>query len=205
YRRADGSPVKDASTLQRIRSLAIPPAWTDVWICAEPSGHIQAVGRDARGRKQYRYHPRWREARDETKYARLLDFGRALPRIRCQVRRDMSRAGLPRDKVIATVVRLLDKALIRVGNREYARRNGSYGLTTLRSRHVRVQGPRLRFEFRGKGGKLHTVDVSDRRVASIVRSCQDLPGHELFQYVDDAGLGQTIDSTDVNDYVRRIA
>jgi len=204
YESADGTAVTDPQTLQRIRSIAIPPAWTDVWICPTSIGHIQAVGRDARGRKQYRYHPRWREIRDETKYARLAEFGRALPRIRRRVSLDMRRTGHQREKVLATVVHLLETTLVRVGNPEYARHNGSYGLTTLRSRHVRVRGRRLRFEFRGKGGKLHTVDVNDRRVAAIVRQCQELPGHELFQYVDEAGARQTIDSADVNEYVRQI-
>lgn len=205
YRDVNDAPLSDPQTLQRIRSLAIPPAWTDVWICPTPTGHIQAVGRDARRRKQYRYHPRWREARDETKYARLIAFGQALPRIRRRVQRDMRASGLPREKVLATVVRLLEMTLIRVGNPEYARQNGSYGLTTLRSRHVRINGPRLRFEFRGKGGKPHTVDVNDRRVATIVQRCQDLPGYELFQYVDEAGQRQTIDSADVNEYLRQVA
>ena len=187
YRAADGAPVRDPETIARIRALAIPPAWTSVWICPSPTGHIQAVGRDARGRKQYRYHARWREVRDETKYARLIQFGRALPGIRRRVQRDLAPAGLPREKVLATVVRLLETTLIRVGNEEYARDNRSYGLTTLRTKHVRVTGPRLRFEFRGKGGKPHLVDVSDRRLARIVQQCQELPGHELFQYVDESG------------------
>ncbi|OLE97988.1 MAG: DNA topoisomerase I, partial [Cyanobacteria bacterium 13_1_20CM_4_61_6] len=204
YSSADGTEVTDPQTLQRIRSIAIPPAWMDVWICPTATGHIQAVGRDARGRKQYRYHPRWREVRDETKYARLAEFGRALPRIRRRVSLDMRRAGHEREKVLATVVHLLETTLVRVGNPEYARHNGSYGLTTLRSRHVRIRGQRLRFEFRGKGGKLHTVDVNDGRVAAVVRRCQELPGHELFQYVDEAGERQTIDSADVNEYVRQI-
>lgn len=205
YRRPDGTLVRDGDTLERIRALAIPPAWTDVWICPSADGHIQAVGRDARGRKQYRYHARWREVRDETKYARLIDFGRALPRIRRRVRADLARPGLPREKVLATIVRLLETTLIRVGNEEYARQNGSYGLTTLRTKHVQVRGPRLRFEFRGKGGKPHVVDVADARVARIVQRCQDLPGHELFQYVDEAGQRQTVGSADVNAYVRDIA
>jgi DNA topoisomerase I len=203
YRDANGESVIDPATVQRIHALAIPPAWRDVWICPTPSGHIQAVGRDARGRKQYRYHLRWREVRDETKFARLLEFGRALPHIRRQVRRDMRRPGLPREKVVATVVHLLETTLIRVGNSEYARDNGSYGLTTLRSRHVSIHGPRLRFEFHGKGGKRHTVDLNDRHVAGIVQRCQDLPGHELFQYVNDAGERQTVDSADINEYVRQ--
>jgi len=205
YRAADGSPVRAPQTLTRIRSLAIPPAWTDVWICALPNGHIQAVGRDARGRKQYRYHPRWREVRDETKYARLAAFARALPRIRRRRHQDVRRAGLPREKVLATVIGLLETTLIRVGNEEYARQNGSYGLTTLRARHVKVTGARMRFEFVGKGGKPHVVDLDDRRLAQVVRQCRELPGHELFQYVDDHGHRQTIDSADVNAYLREIA
>ena len=197
--------MRDAETLGRIRALAIPPAWTDVWICSTPTGHIQAVGRDARGRKQYRYHARWRAIRDETKYNRLVEFGRALPRIRRRVARDLARPGLPRARVLATVVRLLERTLIRVGNTEYARQNGSFGLTTLRSKHVLIEGPRLRFVFRGKGGKSHTVDVTDGRLARIVMQCQDLPGHELFQYLDARGRRQTIDSADVNAYLREIA
>jgi DNA topoisomerase I len=199
-----GKAVRDSRTLRRIRAIAIPPAWTDVWICPIPHGHIQAIGRDARGRKQYRYHVRWREVRDETKYARLLDFGRALPAIRERVERDLERPGLPREKVLATVIRLLETTLIRIGNEEYARENHSYGLTTLRSKHVTVEGPRLRFEFRGKGGKRHAVDLSDRRLARVIRRCQELPGHELFQYVDNDGNRQVIDSADVNDYLRQI-
>jgi len=204
YLTARGKAVRDADTLHRIRALAIPPAWTRVWICPTATGHIQAVGRDARGRKQYRYHARWRAVRDETKYNRLIEFGRTLPRIRRRVQRDLVKPGLPRERVLATVVRLLERTLIRVGNTEYARHNGSFGLTTLRSRHVRVQGPRLRFVFRGKGGKSHTVDVTDRRLARIVLQCQDLPGYELFQYLDDAGRRQTIGSADVNGYLREI-
>ena len=202
---ADGRPVREADALARIRALAIPPAWTSVWICPAANGHIQAVGRDARGRKQYRYHARWRAIRDEAKYARLRDFGRILPRMRQQVRRDLAAPGLPRRKVLATVVRLLESTLIRVGNEEYARQNHSYGLTTLRARHVRVRGARLRFEFRGKGGKRHQVAVSDRRMARVVQRCQELPGHDLFQYLDDQGARQSIGSTDVNGYLREIA
>jgi DNA topoisomerase-1 len=205
YVGADGGPVDDLPTLRRIRSLAIPPAWTQVWICPVAHGHIQAVGRDARGRKQYRYHARWRAVRDEAKFDRVLQFGRALPAIRERVEQDLGRSGLPREKVLASVVRLLEISLIRVGNAEYARDNGSYGLTTLRNRHVTVEGARVRFEFRGKGGKRHTVDVSDRRLAAVVRRCQDLPGHELFQYLDEGGQRQAIDSADVNAYVREIA
>ena len=201
----DGTRVTDADELRRIRSLAIPPAWRDVWICPRPHGHLQAVGRDARGRKQYRYHPRWRAVRDETKYARMTAFGRALPKIRGRVERDLARAGLPREKVLATVVRLLETTCLRVGNEEYARTNGSFGLTTLRTRHVDVSGSTLRFEFRAKGGKTVSVGVTDRRVARVVRRCQDLPGQELFQYVDEAGVLQAIDSADVNAYLREIS
>jgi DNA topoisomerase-1 len=202
YLGPDGDPVRDRPTLRRIRSLAVPPAWTDVWISPDPLGHLQAVGRDAAGRKQYRYHPRWRAVRDRAKYERLIDFGRSLPAIRARVNADLARPGLPREKVLATVVRLLESTLIRVGNEEYARRNRSYGLTTLRSQHARVDGGSVRFEFRGKGGKRHVVGVSDRRLAAVVRRCQELPGHELFQYVDAEGARQSIGSADVNAYLR---
>jgi DNA topoisomerase-1 len=202
YVGVDGTTIRDAATLRRIRALAVPPAWRDVWICPVAHGHLQAVGRDARGRKQYRYHARWRAVRDETKYARLVDFARALPRIRARVAADLARPGLPRPKVLATVVRLLETTAIRVGNAAYVRQNGSYGLTTLRSRHVTVRGAQLCFEFRGKGGKRHCVKVTDRRVAAIVRRCQDLPGQELFQYRDETGQRQTIDSADINEYLR---
>jgi DNA topoisomerase-1 len=205
YRAPDGSPVRSPQVLARIRALAIPPAWTSVWICTLPQGHLQAVGRDARGRKQYRYHPRWRRLRDETKYARLAVFARALPRIRRRVHEDMRRPGLPREKVLAAVVGLLERTLIRVGNEEYARENGSYGLTTLRAKHVKVTGARIRFEFVGKGGRPHVVDLDDRRLARVVRRCRELPGHELFQYVDEDGRRQSIDSADVNAYLREIA
>jgi len=204
YVDAQGRRVRDPETLQRIRSLVVPPAWRDVWICASAHGHIQAVGRDARGRKQYRYHPRWRAVRDETKYTRMLAFARALPRIRARVDADLARRGLPRAKVLATVVRLLETTLIRVGNEEYARANNSFGLTTLRGRHVDVDGPEVRFEFRGKGGKSHAVGVRDPRVARIVRRLHELPGQELFQYVDDDGARRTLDSADVNAYLREI-
>jgi DNA topoisomerase-1 len=205
YTGPDGAAIRDDQTLRRIRSLAIPPAWQDVWICPLPNGHLQAAGRDARGRKQYRYHPRWRSTRDETKYERMADFGRALPRIRERIEQDLALPGLPREKVLATVVRLLEITLIRVGNEEYAKSNRSFGLTTLRDRHVQVDGTQLRFEFRGKSGVRHRVDLRDRRLARIVKRCRDLPGHELFQYVDDAGQHQTIDSGDVNDYLRAIS
>jgi DNA topoisomerase-1 len=205
YRDARGHRVRDAETLRRIRALVIPPAWTGVWICAAPNGHIQAVGRDARGRKQYRYHARWRRARDETKYTRMLAFARALPRIRRRADRDLAQPGLTRAKVLATVVRLLEATLIRVGNEAYARTNGSFGLTTLRDRHVDVHGAEVRFSFRGKGGKEHTVGVRDQRLARIIRKLQDLPGQELFQYVDDGDERRTIDSGDVNAYLHEIA
>lgn len=194
--------MRDPETLRRIRSLAVPPAWTEVWISPLPNGHLQASGRDARGRKQYRYHPAWRAMRDETKYARMLSFSEALPRIRARVEQDLAKPGLPREKVLAAVVRLLERTRIRVGNEEYARENGSFGLTTLRSEHVDVDGATLRFEFRGKSGKLHTVALADRRLARIVQRCQEVPGHELFHYVGDDGESHVVDSADVNDYVR---
>jgi DNA topoisomerase-1 len=189
----------------RIRALAIPPAWTDVWICAREDGHLQATGRDARRRKQYRYHSRWREVRDDTKYGRLVMFGRALPRIRRQVARDLARSGLPREKVLATVVHLLETTFIRVGNEEYARENDSFGLTTLRDRQVRVNGKNLKFRFRGKSGVPHEVALTDPRIARIVRRMQDLPGQELFQYLDDDGGTRAIESADVNAYLRSTA
>lgn len=200
----NGKPIHDKEELKRIRSLAIPPAWTNVWICPRPNGHIQATGRDAKGRKQYRYHPRWREVRDETKYSRMIAFGEALPRVRSRVAKDLARPGLPHEKVLAAVVWLLDATAIRVGNEEYARENGSYGLTTLRSRHVSISGPKLRFHFRGKGGKEYTVSVENRQLARIVKRCQDLPGHELFQYIDDDGQRYSIESDDVNNYLQEI-
>jgi DNA topoisomerase-1 len=200
-----GRTVSDRADLQRIRSLAIPPAWRDVWICADPRGHLQATGRDARGRKQYRYHPRWREVRDEVKYGRLIAFAEALPRIRARVAADLRRQGLPREKVLAAVVALLEKTLIRVGNEEYARENGSVGLTTMRDRHAKIQGGSVRFEFTGKSGIRHAVDLRDARLARIVKACRDLPGFELFQYVDADGTRQVIDSADVNRYLREIS
>jgi len=205
YYMPDGEPVADERQLERIRKLAIPPAWTEVWICPFPNGHLQASGRDARGRKQYRYHARWRDVRDETKYGRMTTFAEALPAIRKQVEEDLQLKGLPRRKVIAAVVRLLETTFMRVGNAEYAKQNRSFGLTTLRDRHVEIEGSRLRFSFRGKAGKQHTVDVTDRRLASIVKRCQDVPGYELFQYLDGAGERQTIDSADVNQYLREVS
>jgi DNA topoisomerase-1 len=204
YRFPTGDLVHDEQALRRIRSLAIPPAWTEVWICPDPYGHLQATGRDARGRKQNRYHPRWREVRDETKYARMIAFGQALPKIRRRVDRDLALPGLRRNKVLATVVRLLEVSLIRVGNEEYARENESFGLTTMRNRHVDVRGSTLRFHFRGKGAKWHEVDIQDRRLAKIVRSCQELPGQELFQYLDENGARRDVNSEDVNNYLREI-
>jgi DNA topoisomerase I len=205
YIDAEGKRVRDSETLKRIRSLVIPPAWTDVWICADPRGHLQATGRDARGRKQSRYHPRWRAVRDETKYERMLLFGTALRSIRTRLEEDLALPGLPRNKVLATIVRLMERTLIRVGNDEYARQNHSYGLTTMRTKHVQVNGSTVVFSFRGKSGKSHTVGVEDRRLARIVRQCQDLPGYELFEYLDESGETHKIDSSDVNDYLRSIS
>jgi DNA topoisomerase-1 len=204
YRRTDGRPVRREADLKRIRTLAIPPAWTDVWICPDPRGHLQATGRDARGRKQYRYHPQWRAHRDSNKFDRLQAFAEVLPRLRARIAADLARPGLPREKVLATVVQLLEKSLIRVGNEEYARSNGSFGLTTLRDKHVAVKGSTLRFEFRGKSGKKHVVDVDDRRLARIVKQCRDLPGQELFQYLDEHGRRRDVNSSDVNAYLREI-
>jgi DNA topoisomerase I len=201
----DGKRITDQKTVERIRRLAIPPAYTDVWICPAPNGHLQATGRDARGRKQYRYHPRWREVRDETKFGRMVAFSEVLPRLRARVEADLGRPGLPREKVLATVVRLLECTNIRVGNDEYARANGSYGLTTLKDKHVEVSGGSLRFSFTGKSGKTHQVELSDRRLARIVQRCRDVPGEELFQYLDDDGARQTIGSGDVNNYLREIS
>jgi DNA topoisomerase I len=205
YHRPDGAALRDRETLIRIRSLAIPPAWRDVWICPRDDGHVQATGRDARGRKQYRYHRRWREARDETKYGRMIAFAKALPRIRRRVMRDLSRPGVPREKVLAAVVRLLEMTFIRIGNEEYARDNESFGLTTLRERQVRVEGMTLRFRFRGKSGVQHDIELTDRRLAAIVRRMHDLPGEELFQYVDEQGETRAVESADVNSYLRESA
>ena len=202
---ADGRRITEQPSLSCIKLLAIPPAWTDVWICPDRRGHVQATGRDARGRKVYRYHPRWRQARDDEKYTRMLAFARALPRIRRRVDRDLRRPGLPREKVLAAVVALLERTRIRVGNEEYARENRSFGLTTLRDRHARIRGGRLTFAFRGKSGKAHEVEVADARLARIVSRCQDLPGQQLFGYVDDDGERRGIASEDVNDYLREIS
>ena len=203
YKWPDGKTVTEEDTLERIRKLAIPPAYRDVWICADPDGHIQATGRDDKGRKQYRYHPRWTEIREGTKFGRMLEFCRALPAIRKRVDEDLSRRGLPREKVLATVVRLLETTLIRVGNESYARENQSYGLTTLRDDHADIEGSEIRFSFKGKSGKEWNVSLKDRRLARVVRACQDVPGEELFQYMD-GGERHTVTSGDVNDYLRAI-
>src|SRR5579884_1484197 len=205
YRRPDGEVVRDAETLRRIRALAIPPAWTAVWICPYPEGHLQATGRDARGRKQYRYHPRWRAVRDESKFAKMLIFGRALPQIRARVEADLQRRGLRRERVLAAVVRLMELTLFRIGNPEYAKENKHFGLTTLRRRHVAIEGAHIRLNFRGKGGARYESDINDRRLANIVKQCRDLPGYELFQYLDEDGNRHTVDSEDVNDYLRQIS
>jgi DNA topoisomerase-1 len=204
YVGADGRPVRDAEVLGRIKSLVIPPAWEDVWICANAKGHLQATGRDVRGRKQSRYHPHWREVRDEAKYEHMIQFGAALPGIRKKVDHDLLLAGMPREKVLATIVRLMETTFIRVGNPEYARDNQSYGLTTMRRRHVRIEGSTVRFEFKGKSGVQHAIDVNDRRLAKIVKASRDLPGYELFQYVDGDGAARTVDSGDVNEYLHEI-
>ena len=205
YMDPDGATVRDKEVVARIRALAIPPAWTDVWICRWPNGHIQATGRDARGRKQHRYHARWHEARDESKFDRMITFAGALPAIRERSDADLARPGLPREKVLAAVVRLLELTLIRVGNDEYARLNNSFGLTTLCDRHARIDGSHVRFRFRGKSGQPHEVGLRDRRLAALVRRCQELPGQELFQYVDEDGTVRDVASDDVNDYLREIA
>lgn len=204
YLRPDGSAVTDERTLARIKSLAIPPAWTEVWICPSPNGHIQATGRDEKGRKQYRYHARWREVRDEAKFDRMIAFGQALPLIHQRTDEHLRRRGLPREKILAAVVRLLESSLIRIGNEEYARQNKSYGLTTLRTRHVDVTGSDIRFRFRGKSGKTHQIRVRDRRLSRVVGQLLDLPGQELFQYVDDDDTPHTVNSDDVNAYLREI-
>ncbi len=205
YLGVNARPVHDLETLRRIRMLAIPPAWTGVWICSRANGHLQATGRDRRGRKQFRYHPSWRRVRDETKYERMIPFGQVLPRIRQRIESDLALRGLPRAKVLATAVRLLETTLIRVGNEEYVRQNGSFGLTTLRDDHVRVAGSTCRFVFRGKSGTKHAVELNDRRLADIVRRCRDLPGAELFQYVGEDNSIHDVTSTDVNEYVREVA
>jgi len=205
YYGPDEKPVRDAKALHRIRSLVIPPAWKNVWICASPFGHLQAVGWDVKGRKQYRYHPLYREVRDQVKYSRLIAFGTMLAVIRKRVEHDLRRPGLCREKVLATVVRLLETTCIRVGNAEYAKDNESYGLTTLRNRHVQISGTTLRFQFKGKSGQRHLIEINDRQLARIVRECQELPGYELFEYIDKKGNRCVVDSGDVNAYLRKIA
>ena len=205
YLTADGAPVRDAGTLARMQSLAIPPAWQNVWICPSAEGHIQATGYDARRRKQYRYHPRWREVRDQEKYGRIIAFAQALPTIRRRVDRHLKCAGLPREKVLAVVVRLLEATLIRVGNDEYAKSNHSFGLTTMRDEHAEVNGSTIFFDFRGKSGREHEIDLTDRRLARIVAQCQQLPGQELFQFVDEQGEVRDVGSQDVNEYLREIS
>lgn len=201
----DGKRVQDAATLERIRSLVIPPAWTQVWICPSENGHIQAVGRDARGRKQYRYHPRYREVRDETKFNRMAEFGAVLPQVRAQVDEDLSLPGLPKQKVVAAIVRLMDETCIRVGNQEYARTNRSFGLTTLRRRHAEVNGDMIHLHFRGKSKQEQDIMLRDRRLSRIVKKCQDLPGQDLFEYQDEDAEPVRVTSSDVNDYLRQIS
>ncbi len=204
YRTPDNKPLRDKEVLARIKSLVIPPAWESVWICPIPNGHLQATGRDARGRKQSRYHPRWRETRDQSKYEHMLHFGATLPTIRARVNDHLALPGLPREKVLATIVRLLETTFIRIGNESYARENNSFGLTTLRRRHVDIRGSRLTFKFKGKSGVEHTINLTDRRLARIVKTCRDIPGYELFEYLDDDGNPHTVDSSDVNAYLDAI-
>jgi DNA topoisomerase-1 len=199
-----GRPVRDQEALQRIRSLVIPPGWGSVWICPFPKGHLQVTARDSKGRKQYRYHPLYRSVREKTKYERMVLFGELLPKIRQRLHQDLSRQGLPKEKVLAAVVRIMDLAHIRVGNEEYVRQNHSYGLTTMRDQHVQIEGSRSRFRFRGKSGKMADFEIDDRRLTSIIARCRDLPGYELFQYLNDAGEPESIDSAMVNDYLREI-
>lgn len=204
YLKADGSRIKDDATLGRIKSLVIPPAWEDVWICRTANGHLQAVGRDARGRKQYRYHPEFRQSRESTKFEHMMAFAKSLPKIRKHIEQDLARRGLPREKVLAAVVHLLERTLIRIGNADYSKTNKSYGLTTLQDRHVRIDGSEVKFQFTGKSGKVWNLQLKDRRVARIVKECQDIPGQHLFQYLDDDGARQSISSGDVNGYLREI-
>jgi DNA topoisomerase-1 len=205
YVKPDGTIVRDDDEQRRIAHLAIPPAYEDVWISPDPRGHIQATGRDARGRKQYRYHERWREVRDAAKYDRMMEFAAALPALRETLAQDLAKRGMPKEKVLAGVVTLLESTLIRVGNEEYARDNQSFGLTTLRNRHARVKGANLRFEFKGKSGLQHRVDLHDRKLARLVAQCQELPGQHLFSYLDDDGNAVPVDSSDVNAYIREIS
>jgi len=204
YYDPNGDRITDADEIKRINALAVPPAYTDVWICADPRGHLQATGRDARGRKQYRYHPRWREVRDIDKYSRLQEFGKALPKLRKKLEAQLAEPGFSREKVLAAVVMLLDATLIRVGNTQYAKENKSYGLTTLRTRHVDVAGSEIQFHFRGKSGVEHEISVKDRRLAKVVKRCQELPGQDLFQYLDEEGNRHTVSSSDVNEYLHQL-
>lgn len=204
YEGRHGEPIQDVAVLARIKSLAIPPAWEEVWICPYANGHLQATGRDARGRKQYRYHPKWREVRDEVKYERMLKFGKALPALREKVAQDLARPGLPREKVLAAVVRMLDLTGVRIGNEEYARENRSFGLTTLLTRHVRVAGTQIELRFRGKSKVFHALKVRDRRMANIIKRMRDLPGQQLFHYLDEQNEARSIESSDVNEYLRAI-
>ncbi len=204
YFDTEGKEIRDEARILRLNRLAIPPAYTEVWICPSPNGHLQATGRDDRGRKQYRYHERWREERDENKYEKMVIFAQALPKIRRRITKDLKRRGLPREKVLATVVQLLERTFIRIGNEEYARENKSFGLTTMRNRHVDVKGATVRFRFRGKSGKEHDIDTEDRRVAKIVRQLQELPGQEVFQYLDEEGERHHVASDDVNEYLHEI-
>lgn len=204
YYDTDGRLIRDRRTKERINSLVIPPAWTEVWICPDPNGHIQATGRDTRNRKQYIYHPRWRQVRDESKFHALWDFGKQLPKLRQQVQEDLSQRGLPREKVIAAVIDLLDRTFMRIGNRSYIRENDSYGLSTLMNDHVKIKGSIIRFSYNGKRGKPHEIELRDAKLAKIIKKCSDLPGHELFQYVDEDGEAVPIGSTDVNDRMRDI-
>ena len=204
YLDPQGRTVRDPRVRERVEALAIPPAWTDVWICRSPHGHVQATGRDDAGRKQYIYHPRWRETRDRAKFEHLIAFGEVLPRVRRRARRDLKRPGLERRKVTAAVIRLMDETLVRIGNTAYARSNGSYGLTTLRDRHVAIHGDAIDLRFDGKGGETHDLSLRDAALARVVKDCQDIPGYELFQFVDDADERHTLDSADVNDYLRDV-
>jgi len=204
YIAVNGRVIRSKAEITRLNKLAVPPAWTDVWICPDPRGHIQATGRDAKGRKQYRYHPQWRASRDENKYDRMIAFADALPKIRQRTNADLAKSGLPREKVLATVVQLLEKSLIRVGNDEYAKNNDSFGLTTMRNKHVAVKGSKVKFVYKGKSGVRHSVDVDDKRLARVVRACQDLPGQELFEYVDEDGQHRDVGSGDVNAYLKEI-
>ncbi len=205
YLGLNGQPIRDKAIIERIHSLAIPPAYQNVWICPDPRGHIQATGFDERGRKQYRYHPKWREVRDETKFARTIAFARALPKIREKTAQDLAKKGFPREKVLAAIVQLLEKTAIRVGNEEYARQNKSYGLTTMRNQHAQVEGGTVHFHFRGKSGKWHDIDLQDRKLAAIIKKMSDLPGQSLFQYRDDEGNLHHVESADVNAYLKEIA